>query len=140
MLFHPMFLYFAGAGLFVYWHVAYLWSHWIIAIWLSAKISTAFQRQGGRTLGRAALRHVFIVGGLSLLIVAAFRPFAGMSLLNADFIDARETLRTLPPNLYFWAGIYFGFGLGEQLVHYYCDRCLFRFKDPRVRAIVGPLL
>ena len=30
--------------------------------------------------------------------------------------------------------------LAEQLLHYYCDRCLFRFRDAGVRRKVAPLL
>ena len=33
-----------------------------------------------------------------------------------------------------------GFFLAEQLLHYYCDRRLFRFRDEGVRRAVAPLL
>ena len=33
-----------------------------------------------------------------------------------------------------------GFFLGDQLVHYYCDRCLLRFRDAAGRRKVGPLV
>jgi len=34
-------------------------------------------------------------------------------------------------------GLLLGFFLAEQLLHYYCDRCLFRFRDPGVRKAVA---
>jgi hypothetical protein len=37
-------------------------------------------------------------------------------------------------------GLVLGAFLAEQLLHYYCDRCLFRFRDPDVRRAVAPLL
>jgi hypothetical protein len=140
MLFHPALLYFSGPSFFVYWHISYLWSHWIIASYLSAKINVGFEMQRRKSFARSVAEHLLIVGGMSAMIVAVFSPFAGMSLLNGDFVDARETIRLLSPDQYLWVGIYFGFGLGEQLVHYYCDRCLFRFKNANVREAVAPLL
>lgn len=141
MLFHPVFLYFASEGLFIYWHLAYLWSHWIIAISLSAKIAIGYDiKVKSRTTLKTIAKHFLIIGGVSAAILFIFAPFAGMSLLNLDFIEAREMLRTLSPDRFLFVGLYFGFGLGEQLVHYYCDRCLFRFKNRQVRALVAPHL
>ena len=54
--------------------------------------------------------------------------------------DYKEVLSAVAPE---WAGVVgliMGAFLAEQLLHYYCDRCLFRFRDPDVRRAVAPLL
>ncbi len=140
ILFHPLFLYFSTTILFYYWHLAYLWSHWLIAIALTARVNVGYNLKTGMSLRRALLSHAAIIGLIVIVVGIYVEPFKEMSLLSKDFIDAREIIRLLPPSTYTLVGLFFGFTLGEQLVHYYCDRCLFRFKDERVRATIGPLL
>jgi hypothetical protein len=136
MLFHPMLLY-AGRFSFL-WYLSYLWSHWLIATSLSLRVNTGFQTSHGIQKWRAVANHVLVVAGVCSLVWLITEPFTGLSILAKDYVDAHEILRTLPPDRYLLVGLFFGFGLGEQLVHYYCDSWLFRFQDPAVRAAVAP--
>lgn len=140
MLFHPVFLYFTNTRLLVYWHFAYLWSHWIIAVALTTRVNVAFHRQQGCSQAKSWLNHGLVIGGVVALVSLIVWPFEGLGIFNKDFDDARELLRTLPQDRYLIVGLFFGYMLGEQLVHYYCDGCLFRFRDERVRKVVAPLL
>jgi hypothetical protein len=137
MLFHPLFLYFGGLGLTPYWYLGYLWSHWLIATTLAARVHMGFQVKQGVSFKRAVITHALAIGWVTLVVWGLTRPLAEFALLNKDFVDAREILRTLPPEKMTIMGLFFGFILGEQLVHYYCDRWLFRFKDADVRAAVA---
>ncbi len=140
---HPTLLYASlhwapafGAAYFV----AYLWSHWLIAIGLVARINTGFYRSHGASPWLAAARHGAWVGGITtfvLLLTAGYQRFA---LFNVDGFRYKEILAGITPEARLVIGLFFGFFLAEQLLHYYCDRCLFRFRDAGVRKRVAPLL
>ncbi len=52
----------------------------------------------------------------------------------------KSILSHVAPEYEILLGLVLGIFLAEQLLHYYCDRSLFRFRDPRVRRAVAPLL
>jgi hypothetical protein len=52
----------------------------------------------------------------------------------------KQVLSSVWPHMRGVLGLILGAFLAEQLLHYYCDRCLFRFRDPDVRRAVAPLL
>ncbi|MEQ1875125.1 MAG: hypothetical protein ABL958_00670 [Bdellovibrionia bacterium] len=137
MLFHPVLLYYSSALTFIYWQVAYLWSHWLIATSLSYRIHSGYLLKNGSTRVQAFVQHAVVIGAVSLIVWWVTSPLADISITQRDFIDAYEILRSMKAEDYTWVGLFFGFVLGEQLVHYYCDRCLFRFKDPGVRNVVA---
>lgn len=136
---HPFILSFINDGLFPFYVVAYLWSHWLIAIGLVARINTHHQEQGGaRSRTHAALRHAALLFGIALVVGFLTYPHDLLNLFSRE--DYRSTLSRIPGDKRAWAGLLFGFFLAEQLVHYYCDRVLFRFRDPFMRKTVAPLL
>jgi len=49
----------------------------------------------------------------------------------------RISAATDNPRFQLLGGLVLGFFLGEQLVHYWCDRVLFRFRAPEIRKTVG---
>jgi hypothetical protein len=120
--------------------IAYLWSHWFVAVGLVGRINTRFYRVRGDTPGTALARHAAVIGvlvGLALLVTEHFKDYA---LFNVARFHYKELLAAITPEWALVIGLVIGFFLAEQLLHYYCDRCLFRFREPGVRRAVGPLL
>lgn len=138
MFAHPAILYFVRFELGFYYLIAYFWSHWIIAIGLVGRINTNFQKSRGASPGRSVLRHLLtllaVAGSASVVhaLYSRYNVFSGR--------EYKEILAAVPAEYAAILGLVLGFFLAEQLLHYYCDRCLFRFRDPAVRKAVAPLL
>jgi hypothetical protein len=138
MLVHPFVLYNVNFGLAYYYMIAYFWSHWFIAIGLVARINSGHYRSLGSRPSVALLRHFLMIGALvaAIAIVTAnhseFRIFSGGGY--------KEILARVTPEEGAIVGVFLGIFLAEQLLHYYCDRCLFRMRDPAIRKTIGPLL
>jgi hypothetical protein len=138
MLSHPVVLYFVHWRLAFFYLVVYFWSHWLIAIGLVGRIHTNYQRAAGASPGVALLRHATRLGALVLVAGAFYAQFGDYSVFSGD--DYKEVLAAVWPDWTGVIGLLLGAFLAEQLLHYYCDRCLFRFRDPDVRRAVAPLL
>lgn len=144
ILLHPTLLWGAVAAgertLALLYTFAYLWSHWFIAIGLVQRINTGYYASRGDTAGSALLRHlavIFAIGGAVVLLTERHQEYM---LFNLDGYRYKEVLASITPEQTLLIGLLLGFFLGEQLLHYYCDRCLFRFRNPGVRRAVGPFL
>ena len=87
---------------------------------------------------RAVLRHVFALGLVVGLVAPIYVGFNWASVFSGG--DYKEILNSVKLEYSMLLGLLLGFFLAEQLLHYYCDRCLFRFRDPGVRKAVAPLL
>ncbi len=114
-------------------YFVYLVTHWTVAISLSWRINRnhALQAEEPR---RALLTYLATFGAFlvaSLSITFGLKEFDVITDGNFRDYVGRSNL---------FAGLVIGYVLGEQMVHYYCDAALFRFKDPFVRQNVGPLL
>lgn len=141
---HPALLYSAmrsGSELLgMLYIVAYLWSHWFIAVGLVARINTRHYKSQGESPGFALLRHAALVGAIAGAVMLLTQPFLDYVLFNTPEYAYKAQLAAIEPTRQVLIGLAMGFFLAEQLVHYYCDRCLFRFRDPGVRARVAPLV
>ena len=73
-----------------------------------------------------------------LLTDGAFSEYSAFSLFSC--VQYKEILAIAVPQSARIVGLLLGAILAEQLLHYYCDRCLFRFRDPGVRKAVAPLI
>ncbi len=120
--------------------VAYMWSHWFIAIGLVSRINTRFYRARGISGTRAPLRHAAVLGSIALGVLLLTQRYVDFGLFNTDEFRYKQILAGIGPGETLLIGAVLGFFLAEQLLHYYCDRCLFRFRDPAIRAKVAPLL
>lgn len=138
MFAHPMFLYFAKFQLGAFYMIAYFWSHWFVAIGLVGRINTNHHRDRGLGRYRSVLRHILTLGLIAGSFSVLHLYFRHFNLFSEN--DYKETLASITPEYATLIGLALGFFLAEQLVHYYCDRCLFRFRDPGVRKAVAPLL
>ncbi len=142
---HPVLLYFAVrheqyvlASVYV---IAYLWSHWLIAIGLVSHINVGYYRkQRGYGLGAAVLRHALTLGAIVLLVIFLTIAYAQYGLFDTGNFEYKKILAGIPDAERGLIGFVMGLYLAEQLVHYYCDRCLFRMRDPGIRKTVGALL
>ena len=74
------------------------------------------------------------------LAAAALTSLADYGLFNSDGFRYKQLLAQIGPAQTLVIGLVLGFFLAERLLHYYCDRCLFRFRDEGVRRAVSPLL
>ncbi|HEX4925998.1 MAG TPA: hypothetical protein VFV50_18035 [Bdellovibrionales bacterium] len=138
MAFHPAFLFFSEAQ-FLY-GIVYLWSHWLIATGLVSYMSmNRLEREKRMPAPKAALRHFASLGVIVAAVWALSREFSHYHLLDSDGLTVRTTLAAITAETHWIAGFFLGFFLAEQLVHYYCDRILFRFREPEIRAKVAPL-
>jgi hypothetical protein len=144
ILLHPLLLFgsihYRDRGLAYLYLFAYLWSHWLIAIGLVGRINTRFYQKRGDSHGRALWRHALLLGGISLLVWVCTQPYSQYALFNTDGFEYKRLLAAITPAQTLVIGLVLGFFLAEQLLHYYCDRCLFRFRDEGVRRAVAPLL
>ncbi len=138
MLVHPTVLYLVQFKLGFFFLIAYFWSHWFIAIGLTARINTNYHRGRGLNPLRAVLRHVFALGLVVGLVAPIYVGFNWASVFSGG--DYKEVLNSVKLEYSMLLGLLLGFFLAKQLLHYYCDRCLFRFRDPGVRKAVAPLL
>jgi hypothetical protein len=138
MLAHPLVLYFVHWRLAFYYFAVYLVSHWLIAIGLVGRIHTNYRRAAGATPASALLYYTV---RLAPFVIAAW--LFELAFGNYDVFSGggyKQTLSAVWPDWRGVLGLILGVFLAEQLLHYYCDRCLFRFRDPDVRRAVAPLL
>jgi hypothetical protein len=84
------------------------------------------------------LRYAAPLGAFVLSAWLFYAAFGAYSVFSGG--DYRQVLSAVPPGWTGVIGLVIGAYLAEQLLHYYCDRCLFRFRDPDVRRAVAPLL
>jgi hypothetical protein len=144
ILIHPLLLYgsvfFQQRALAYLYLFAYLWSHWLIAIGLVGRINTGFYRSRGDSRARALGRHALLIAGISGFVWLLTHPYTDYGLFNTDGFRYKQLLAQIRPAQALAIGLALGFFLAEQLLHYYCDRCLFRFRDAGVRRAVAPLL
>ena len=138
MLSHPVVLYLVDYRLGFFYLIAYLWSHWFIAIGLVSRITVNYHQDRGSSRWQAIFRHVRSLGAVVAvalvihLVYGRYDTFSGGSY--------KSILNAVPPGYEISLGLVLGFFLASQLLHYYCDRSLFRFRDPSVRSAVAPLL
>jgi hypothetical protein len=138
MFAHPMFLNFARFELGAFYMVAYFWSHWLVAIGLVGRINTNYYRDRGLGRSRSVLRHVLTLGAIAGSFSIIHLQFGRFNLFSGS--DYKEVLVSVTPEFATLVGVVLGYFLAEQVLHYYCDRCLFRFRDPGLRRAVAPLL
>jgi hypothetical protein len=83
---------------------------------------------------------VLLLGAISGAVWLLTVPYTEYGLFNTDGFRYKQLLDQIGPTQTLVIGLVLGFFLAEQLLHYYCDRCLFRFRDEGVRRTVAPLL
>ncbi len=144
ILLHPLLLYgsvrYKERGLAYLYLLAYLWSHWFVAIGLVGRINTGFYRRLGETRTNSLVHHALLLGAITLTVWLFTWPFTAYGLFNTDGFQYKRLLAQIAPGQTLAIGLAMGFFLAEQLLHYYCDRRLFRFRDEGVRRAVAPLL
>jgi hypothetical protein len=144
ILLHPLLLYgslhYREHALAYLYLLAYLWSHWFIAIGLVGRINTGYYRQRGDSKAKSLLRHALLIAAISGFVWLVTYPYTNYGLFNTDGFRYKQLLAEIGPAQTLTIGLVLGFFLAEQLLHYYCDRCLFRFRDAGVRRAVAPLL
>jgi hypothetical protein len=138
MLSHPVLIFLLAFKLGFFYLIVYFWSHWFIAVGLVGRINTNYYRERG--LGRSAsvLRHAASLAPILALAAPIYLLFGQLSVFSGK--DYKEVLAAIDPAYSLGVGLLLGFFLAEQLLHYYCDRRLFRFREPGVRRAVAPLL
>jgi hypothetical protein len=144
ILMHPLLLYgsvrYKDRGLAYLYLLAYLWSHWFVAIGLVGRINTGFYRRLGETRTSSLLHHALLLVAITLTVWLLTWPFTDYGLFNTGGFQYKRLLAQIGPGQTLAVGLAMGFFLAEQLLHYYCDRRLFRFRDEGVRRAVAPLL
>lgn len=138
MLVHPSVILLAEGELKLFLFTTYLWSHWFVAIGLVSRLHTRHFEAAGDRPAVAATKHwltMAAIVGVAMLLFAELRPF---NVFGGQ--GYREILASVTPAQGIFVGLALGALLAEQLVHYACDRMLFRLRDPEIRAAIGPLL
>jgi hypothetical protein len=140
---HPVFVYLIALtqnqtylSLYI---ITYLWSHWFIAIGLVSRVNAGYLEAEGRRRSRAWLTHALTIAAIAASFFLIEANWFRFELFRSP--EYRNVLHEIGQSSdALLIGFMLGFLLGEQLLHYYCDRCMFRFRDPAVRAKVAPLL
>lgn len=138
MLTHPVLLFYISSGIASFYFIAYFLSHWFIAIGLVGRINTGHHRAQGKSRSRSVSHHLFAIGLITTLIMACTWEYKHFSLFSGG--KYKQILASIGKGEGLLIGCFIGFFLAEQLLHYYCDRSLFRFRDPGVRKSVWPLI
>jgi len=138
MLAHPLTLYFLHWRIAFFYLVVYFWSHWLVAVGLVGRIHINYQRTVGASPARALFVHVTRLGVWVAVAYTFYLCFGKYALFSGE--EYQRVLSVVWPDWRGVVGLIMGAFLAEQLLHYYCDRCLFRFRDPDVRRAVAPLL
>jgi hypothetical protein len=138
MLSHPVVLYLVHYQLGFFYLIAYFWSHWFIAIGLVGRINVNYYRDRGFKRVRAISRHVLSLGGIVAVGLVFHVIYTQYNTFSGE--NYKSILSHVAPEYEVLLGLVLGLFLAEQLLHYYCDRSLFRFRDPSVRRAVAPLL
>jgi hypothetical protein len=138
MLTHPLLLYFIFSGLAYFYFVAYFWSHWFIAIGLVARINTGYYRAGGEGRAISIAHHILVLGAVTGAVTLFQWDYRQFALFSGG--NYKNVLATTEAGQGAIVAFFLSFHLAEQLLHYYCDSCLFRFRDPGVRKAVLPLV
>jgi hypothetical protein len=144
MLLHPVLLHYSAqtrsyelAALYV---ISYLWSHWFVAIGLVSRVNSGYYEQSGDPPARALLRHAALIGSIGVFFFVFTAKHAHYSIFNLEGFRYKQVLNGIGPEEALVVGLFLGYFLAEQLLHYYCDRRLFRFREAGVRAAVAPLI
>ena len=144
ILLHPLLLYgsvhYRERGLAYLYLLAYLWSHWFIAIGLVGRINTGHYRRQGSSRAKSLGQHALLIGSITGAVWLLTYSFTDYGLFNTMGFQYKRLLAQIGPGQVLAIGLAMGFFLAEQLLHYYCDRRLFRFRDEGVRRAVAPLL
>ena len=138
MLMHPLLLYYIFSGLAYFYFVAYFWSHWFIAIGLVSRINTGYYRAQGESRGRSIAHHILAIGVITAVVTAFTWDYRQFEVFSGG--RYKDILATIEAGEGALIGFFLGWHLAEQLVHYYCDRNLFRFSNAGVRKVVWPHL
>jgi hypothetical protein len=138
MLSHPLLIAELAFRLGFFYLIAYFWSHWFIAVGLVGRINTNYYRERGQSPLGSLLRHAASLAPIFVVVVPIYVMFGSLSVFSGA--RYKQILATVNPEHSLLLGAVLGFFLAEQLLHYYCDRRLFRFREPGVRRAVAPLL
>ena len=109
-----------------------------IAIAGFAGVVATLRAPRGRVRAYAAFRIGILLGLSASTVLLALLPFTEYAILQSPRYE--EVLASITAEQTLLIGLVLGFFLAEQLLHYYCDRCLFRFRTADVRRKVEPLL
>jgi hypothetical protein len=73
-------------------------------------------------------------------VVGGTCPYANCPPFNSAGFAHGERINAIAHTDRWVLGAVMGFFIAEELVHYYCDHCLFYFRDPAIRRKTGTLL
>jgi hypothetical protein len=138
MLSHPLLIAELAFRLGFFYLIAYFWSHWFIAVGLVGRINMNYYRERGQGPLGSLLRHAASLLPIFVVVVPIYAVFGSLSVFSGA--RYKQILASVNPEHSLLLGAVLGFFLAEQLLHYYCDRRLFRFREPGVRRAVAPLL
>jgi hypothetical protein len=138
MLAHSAVFYFADSEFKLFFFTTYLWSHWFVAIGLVSRINTSHHKQNGVKPFKASVRHWGTISAIVCVLAFLTRDIEDFAVFSGR--EYKQILATFTPDQGLFIGLVLGAFLAEQLLHYYCDRSLFRMRAPEIRKTIGPLL
>lgn len=117
-----------------YYVITYLWGHWFIAIGLTGRINVGTIKASNEHKWQRALKYILpllVILVLSAVFIAKYGVLSMFNGGNYKSLLAHE----FSLNLYL-VGFFYSYFLGEQLLHYYADRVLYRFRNPAQRKLL----
>lgn len=131
----PVFLFFFSQTEYVFlFTIIYLWTHWIISIGLTYRISFYFHKN----LRSFVLEFSkFLVSLLAIIyIILQVKHYS----LFSSGTNISNIMSHSYSNILIFYAIFHTYFMCEQLFHFYTERLLFKFKDPIVKKEIWPLI
>jgi hypothetical protein len=131
-----LFLFPHALGLFF---LGYIFHHWMVAIGLFNRVIAASYRVEDRSA--VAVRYLAGVGPALLLCVLFYASFGVLDMPgHLQPPPGLDSFEGMPVLIRVTAGLGLGIFFAFNYLHYWYDRQVYSFSNPRIRASVGPLL
>lgn len=117
-----------------YYVITYLWGHWFVAVGLTGRINVGTIKASTDHKWRTAMKYVLPLAAILTFSVIFVAKYGVLSMFNGGNY---KTLLAHEFNLNLYlVGFLYSYFLGEQLLHYYADRVLYRFRNPAQRKLL----
>lgn len=114
--------------------ITYLWGHWFVAVGLTGRINVKSIQASGTHKWKAALKFALPLAAILIFSVLFVAEYGDLSLFSGGLYKTLLA-HDFTFNLYF-VGFMYSYFLTEQILHYYADRVLYRFRNPAQRRLL----
>ncbi len=117
-----------------YYVITYLWGHWFVAVGLTGRINVGTIKASTDHKWRTAMKYALPLAAVLTFSVFFVAKYGVLSMFDGGHYKSLLA-HEFNLNLYL-VGFLYSYFLGEQLLHYYADRVLYRFRNPAQRKLL----